>query len=293
MLSAVAWLMLFGWQPHSGGASRAAGASPPAESALDQGRFGDAAAIARGRLRDNPTDSAAHVILARALMGQNDAAGALEHLTAALKSDAKNLDALYYLEKLSAVLAQQQFSRLYAAAPDSARVHQLQAELLHQQQDSVGEEREYLAAYQRDPKSVTVLNALGDLMRLQARTTEAMPYYSKAEELDPRSFDALYGLAACQFTTGDFESAIQYLTRALAVEPTSSAAQFALGETLLRDHQPEPAEKLLRAVVTREPSTKQTWFLLAKALRQLGRKQESDEAFAEYRRLTQAEATAP
>ena len=265
----------------------------PAETALDQGRFEEAAAMARGVLRHDAVNSTAHVTLARALMGQNDAAGALRELSAALQSGPANLDALYYLNKLSTVLAQQEFARLYGAAPDSARVHQLLAESLHQQDDSVGEEREYRAAYQRDPKSVPVLNALGDLLRTQSRSTEAMSFYAQAEKVDPRSFDALYGLGACEFKAEHYRLAIEYLTRAVAVDPTSSAAQFAFGETLLRDRQPERAEKVLRMVAAREPSDKQTWFLLAKALRQLGRKQESDEAFARYRKLSQSQMETP
>lgn len=274
-------------------AALAGAAISPEETALNQGRFTEAAALARGRLQRDPANSAAHVTLARASMGQNDATGALRELTLALKSDASNVDALYYLNKLSTVLAQQEFSRLYAAAPDSARVHQLLAEVMHQQNDSAGEEREYLAAARRDPKSVAVLNALGDLMRRQSKLTEALPYYTQAEKLEPRSFDALYGLGACQLQAENYPLAIAYLTRAVAADPASSAALFALGETLLRDQQPERAEKLLRTVVTREPSNKQTWFLLAKALRQLGRKTESDAAFAEYRKLSQSQMETP
>ena len=285
-LTGAVWILL-SWPLQAGLDARAA------EIALNQGRYDEAASLARGVLRSEARNSAAHVIMARALIGQNDAAGALRELTAALKSDPGNVDALYYLSKLSTVLAQQQFSRLYAATPDSARVHQLLAESLHQQDDSAGEEREYLAAYQRDPKSVTVLNALGDLLRTQSRSTEAMSYYAQAEKLDPRSFDALYGLGACQLLAENYPLAIEYLTRAAAVDPASSAAQFALAETLLRDKQAERAEKLLRAVVAREPDNKQTWFLLAKALRQLGRKPESDEAFAQYRKLSQSQVETP
>ena len=282
-----AWLVLLVWPLQAGVDWR------PAETALDQGRFEEAAALARGVLRHDAVNSTAHVTLARALMGRNDAAGALGELTAALKSDPNNLDALYYLNKLSTVLAQQEFARLYVAAPDSARVHQMLAESLHQQDDSAGEEREYRAAYQRDPKSVPVLNALGDLLRTQSRSTEAMSFYARAEKVDPRSFDALYGLGACQLLAENYAAAIEYLTRALAVDPGSPAALFALGETLLRDQQPGRAEKLLRAVAAREPSNKQTWFLLAKALRQLGRKQESDQAFARYRKLSQSQMETP
>ena len=268
-------------------------AREPAETALDQGRFEEAAALARRVLQHDAADSAAHVVLARALIGQNDAGGALRELSAALRYDPKNVDALYYLNKLGAVLAQQEFARLYAAAPDSARVHQLLAESLHQQEDSAGEERELRAAYQRDPKSVAVLNALGDLLRAQSRPEAALPFYAQAEKLDPRSFDALYGLGACHVAAQKYALAIGYLTRAAEVDPSSSAALFALGETLLRDRQPERAEKLLRSVVAREPSQKQTWFLLAKALQQLGRKREAEEAFAHYRKLSQSQMETP
>lgn len=281
------FLTLLAWQLQAGVSWR------PAETALNHGHFEEAAAMARKLLQRNAGDSSAHVILARALIGQNDAAGALRELTAALQGDANNVDALYYLNKLSTVLAQQEFARLYAAAPDSARVHQLLAESLHQQDDSEGEEREYRAAYQRDPKSLSILNALADLLRQQGKPAEALPYYEQAEKLEPRSFDALYGLGACQLKAEHYPQAIEYFTRAVAVDPESSAALFALGEALLRHQEPARAEKVLRTVAAREPSNKQTWFLLAKALHQLGRKQESDAAFAEYRKLSQSRMEAP
>ncbi len=260
-----------------------------AEAALDRAAFPEAIRIAETALRHEPGNAAAHVLLARASMGQNQPAKAFAVLRVALQLDPRNLDALYYLHRLTSVLAQQEFARLYAMAPDSARVHQLMAESLHEQNDAAGEEREYLAALERNPKSVVILNAMGDLKRHQSKLEEARGFYARAEAVDHASFDALYGLGACAIFMQDNERAIGYLTGALHAEPESIAAKLALGDALLRAKQNQRAEEVLRGLVKSDPAAKQGWVLYAKALRLLGRKEEADRAFARYRALSRGE----
>ncbi len=273
-------------------ALHAASSIAAAESALDRANYAEAARVAHELLAAEPRNAKAHVVLGRAWIGRNDAPHALDELAAALRADPKNLDALYYLNRLSSVLARQEFARLYAMAPESARVHQLMAESLHEQDDAAGEEREYLAALEKNPHSVSVLNALGELKRHQSRLEAAAGYYARAAAIDPLSFDALYGLGACAIFGQDNPQAIAYLSRALVVDPQSIATRLALGDALLRDKQNQRAVDVLQGLVATDPSAKQAWVLLAKALRGLGRKEEADRAFARYRVLAQQEADA-
>jgi hypothetical protein len=46
-----------------------------------------------------------------------------------------NVDALYYLSKVSGILSQIEFRELYSLAPNSARVHQLIGESYQMQED--------------------------------------------------------------------------------------------------------------------------------------------------------------
>ena len=123
--------------------------------------------------------------------------------------------------KLSTILAQQEFQRLYRIAPDSARVHQLMAELHHVRGDAVNEEREYRAALEREPNLIPALTGLGDLERERNQCTEAVMVYSKAAALAPRDYDALYGQAACAVMGRDYAKAIPLLRQAVEIDPGS------------------------------------------------------------------------
>jgi tetratricopeptide (TPR) repeat protein len=265
---------------------------PAAEAALTRNQFDDAARLALSQLKLTPRNAHWHVLLAQARIGQNNAPAALDELDAALAIDPRDADALYFTNRLTAVLATQELTRLYRIAPDSGRVHQLRAESLHMQEDSAGEEREYVAALERMPNSLPVLIALGDLVRYHARYEEAAGFYSRAEKIEPRSFDALYGLGACRMFLEDFKGSAAYLERALQVEPGSAAARLALGDALIRDQQNERAVGVLAKLVESAPTAKQGWALYGKALRQAGRKAEADAAFAQYRNLLRTEAEA-
>ena len=259
-----------------------------AEEALARNDFDLASRIASGEIKSNPASAGAHVLLARALIGNNDAVRALDELELALKLQPRNLDALYYTNKLTAVLARQELTRLYQIAPDSGRVHQVLAESLHAQGDSAGEEREYLAALERMPDSAVVLAALGDLARFQGSYEDAYGYYSRAEKVDSRNFDALYGIGACSIFLKEYKKAVRSLDRALKVDPQSSAARLALGDALIRDEQYGRAVDVLARLVETEPFAKQGWALYGKALRQAGLKPDADAAFARYRELQRA-----
>ena len=89
-----------------------------------------------------------------------------------LSTDPRNTDALYYLTILGGVLAQAEYDRLFALAPDSPRARQLLGDLAVAQERPADAEAQYKAVLQSAPDSLDLLLALGDLTRHQARFEE-------------------------------------------------------------------------------------------------------------------------
>lgn len=267
--------------------------SPPAlaESAraLHRAEFDRAAALARGYLKAHPQSSPARVLLARAEMARGQYASAYRELQTALRGDPRNVDALYYLSRLCYALSQMEHQKLYAMAPNSARVHQLMAESYRAQQNLAKAEEEYRAALDADPRSVEVLIALGDLLRSQFRFDDAVVYYSRAAETSPRNYDSAYGLGACYLFKEQPGRAVEYLRRALEIDPGSPAARLALGDALLRAGRPAEAVNELKAAAALEPTMRQAFTLLARAYNRLGQPAEAKAALARAQELTQKE----
>jgi tetratricopeptide (TPR) repeat protein len=278
--------------PARGGAAPAAPSAAECAQALDRGQPAEAAALARRRLQAVPRDAATHIVLARALAALGKLDDAYETFRRALGVDPRSPDALYYLGITSAVLAQAEYERLFALAPDSTRARQLQAQSYQAQ----GRPHEAIAAYQAalqsDPRSVEVLIELGDLMRSQMRLDEAFSYYARAAALAPHRYEVLYGLGVSLAYRRDYAAAIDRLREALAVDPTSASARFNLGRALLLSGQAAAAASELEAVTAREPRMREAHYMLGRAYQALGRGPEAERAFARVRELASQGVTA-
>lgn len=257
--------------------------------ALYRGEYDRAARIAASFVQLHPEASGGFILLARAEIAQGKYTSAYKELREALRKDPTNLDALYYLGRISLMLSQIQYQQLYALAPDSARVHQLLGESYRSQENTTKAEEEYEAALKIDPRSREVLDALGDLERFQFHFDKAISYYSRAFEIDPRDYASAYGLGASYLYRQQPSRAIEYFRRALGVDPTSAAARLALGDALLRARRPAAAVKELKAATSLAPDMRQAYTLLARAYQKLGQSREAQEAFRKAGELTQRE----
>src|SRR5436309_473099 len=165
--------------------------------AFHRGDYLRAIALAGERIRAQPGDVQARIILARAEAAQGRFESAYAEFDKALRIDPRSTDALYYLGITAGVLAQAEYEGVFALAPGSARAHQLQGDSYEAQGQRREAEAEYKAALVANPKSVEGLVALGDPTRRDAAYDEAISYYARAAEMAPRSYDVLYGLGVC------------------------------------------------------------------------------------------------
>jgi tetratricopeptide (TPR) repeat protein len=267
------------------------GATELVESAraLYQGNNEKAALLAGKYAGTHPQSLAARILLARAQIAQGKYRLAYQELQQALRLDSQSTDALYYLGQLCNFLSQMEYKELYALAPDSARVHQLQAQWYRVQENTAKAEQEYEAALKANPQSVEVLVALGDLTRSEFRFDEALKYYAQAYAMDPRNYDSVYGLGACYHFRQEPQKAMEYFRRALAIDPDSAAARLALGDALLRAGQATAAVTELKAALVLEPKMRQAYTLLGRAQQKLGLLREAEVSFKKAQELIQTE----
>ena len=269
-------------------------ASPPdasaAARAFDRGDYPRALALARQRVAGLPRDTGARLVMARALAALGDFEGAYQAFRKLVALQPRNTDALYYLTILGGVLAQAEYERLFAQAPDSPRAHQLGGDLRAAQERPGEAEAEYKAALEGAPGSLDVLVALGDLTRRQARFEDALAYYARAAEIAPHNYDVLYGAGVCRSYRQEYGPAIERFREALRADPASAPAHLALGHALLQSGQAAAAVPELETAAKLEPRMLQAQYLLGRAYRLLGRTQEAEATFARVQKLVQGQA---
>jgi len=258
--------------------------------AFDRGDYAQAIALARQRLKSLPRDAGARVVMARAEAARGHFEDAYQGFRRVLAVQPRNTDALYYLTILGGVLAQGEYDRLFAQAPDSPRAHQLRGELHLAQERPAEAEAEYKAALEAAPASLEVLIAFGDLTRRQSRFEEALAYYARAAKIAPRNYDVLYGIGVCRSYRQEYAPAIQSFREALRLDPSSAPAHLALGHALLQSGQAADAVPELETAAKLEPRMLQAQYLLGRAYRLLGRTQEAEATFARVQKLVQGQA---
>lgn len=257
--------------------------------AFYRGEYERAAELAGQRLRHFPTDTAARVTLARAELAQGKFQEAFETLQRTLARDPKSVDALYYLSVVTKELSHREFQRLWALAPDSARVHQLLAEAALAGGNRTEAEAEFESALKANPRSVEVLTELAELKRSQSKFDDAIAYYSQGAEIGPLTYEIAYGFGACYTYKQEYSNAVAWLRKAVALAPDSVAGRFALGNALFHEDQFDAAIPELKAALQMEPKMKQAYFLMGRAYSKLGREQESRSAFRKLDELSRAE----
>jgi tetratricopeptide (TPR) repeat protein len=271
-----------------------AGPATPSECAraFERGDYAGALALAAERLKADPRDVDARIIHARAEAAMGRIDEAYSGFREALDVDPHSVDALYYLGITAGVMAQGEYERLLALAPQSARAHQLRAESYQAQGQTAEAEAELEAALEAGPPRVEVLSALGDLSRSRLDFAAARGYYARAIKGSPMNYDALYGIGVCDSYAGDHASAVGFFRRALEVAPDSAPAHLALGISLLQTGKAAEAVPELQTAAKLEPRMRQAYYQLGRAFQALGRSDEAQAAFARAQELLQQEREA-
>jgi choline-sulfatase len=230
-----------------------------ANAAAQDGRFGEAAAIARDALRQDPRNAFATIVLANA-----------------------ELELGRYREAIAS------FRAYLDLVPESADAHHRIAICYARLGDADEALNEDEAALAIDPRSGDARMLRGGLLAARGRTGEAMQELRAAVEINPGNAAFRVGLARVLVRSGQLDAAERELRRALQLQPQSADAHAASGGLLVARGQPEEAVAEFERALTLRPDADDIRLDLARALEGAGR---MADARAEYGRLAAARET--
>jgi tetratricopeptide (TPR) repeat protein len=255
-----------------------------AERALAAGEREKAMQLASEYVTAHESSTRARILIARVHIERGELDPAYEQLRLALATEPRNVDVLYYLGLVAAQMSQQTFERLAKMAPDSGRVHQLQAESLEAQESNAAAEAEYEAALRVQPDLFDALVGLARLKRIRLACDEAVTLYEKAERIRP-TFETAYGLGTCNNVLQQDEVATAYFEKAVRRNPKAAAAWVGLGASLNKLGRPADAVTKLQKAIALEPTEGQAYYFLGIAYRALKDPVRAQEAFKKAEEL--------
>jgi tetratricopeptide (TPR) repeat protein len=255
-----------------------------ASRALAAGQADRAYLLGTDYLERHPGDVQAQLLLVRVHLERQEWDGAYRVAELAARAHPDDVDVLYYLGLVTRRLAADEFQRLVRMAPESARVHQLQAEMLEAQQRRAEAEKAYTAALEQNPVLLDALLGLGKLKRIRLACEEAIGLYDKAESIRP-TFDAAYGLGVCHSSLQNDEEAVRRFEQAVQRSPSAAVAWAGLGTSLVKLRRTsEGIAKLQRAIVL-EPRMFEAHYMRGMAYKASGDAVRAQDAFKKAEEL--------
>ena len=235
-------------------------------------------------LERHPGDVRAQLLLVRIHIERDEWDAAYRMVSRAAREHPADVDAHYFLGLVTRRLAADEFQRLVRIAPDSARVHQLQAEMLEAQERRADAEAEYAAALAANPALLDALLGLGKLKRIRLACEEAIGLYDKAESIRP-TFDGAYGLGVCHSYLQDDERAVKDFQQAVERDPSAAVAWAGLGTSLVKLRRIDDGIAKLQRAIALEPKMYEAHYMLGMAYQASGDTVRAQEAFKKAEQL--------
>jgi len=172
---------------------------------------------------------AARLALLRALFET----GRYEKLTSlAREEDLKNPEAVYLLGAAYKQLGQSLLERLAAAAPDSARAHQLLGDSFAAREQYDEAIAEYEKAARKRPNDPEILFSMGKAWYNKPDHPRAEQAYRRVLELNPLHAEAAYNLGLSLVSQSRHQQALAAFRQALELKPGWPRAHASLGRAL-------------------------------------------------------------
>jgi tetratricopeptide (TPR) repeat protein len=255
-----------------------------ASRALATGDVDRAFRLGSDYLRRHPRDARAQVLLIRVHLARREMDSAYRLASRAARDHPNDVDVHYYLGLVTRGLAAQEFKRLATIAPDSARMHQLQAETLDAQQRRADAEKEYAAALAAKPDLLEALLGLAKLQRIRLACDEARVLYERAESITP-TFDAAYGLGVCHSYLQNDQLAVKKFEQAVQRSPSAAVAWAGLGTSLVKLGRTADGIAKLQRAIALAPDMDEAHYMLGMAYQASGDPVRAQESFKKAEQL--------
>ena len=216
----------------------------------------------------------------------------LEVVQALKQAFPRDPNVLYLAYRIYSDMGARAIADLVREAPDSARLHQVTAELLVSEGDFPRAVRQFRKALEIEPGlsgasralAVAIMNTNPD----DAGIREAEQALESELALNPRDAESQYQLGEIAWRRGDEQDALQRYSAAVELEPRFAEGLVALGKALTASGEFERAAKHLEDAVKIDPENEVAHYRLAQAYRQLGRVGEAVKELEEFRRIRSA-----
>jgi tetratricopeptide (TPR) repeat protein len=227
--------------------------------------------------------------------GALEADKALDVVRALQRSYPASQDVLYAAYRLHSEMASRAIATMVKSAPESARLHQLTAELLESEGNHPRAIEEYRKALEIDPHLAGAHRALGVALMNnapdEAARAEAKQHFERELALNPIDAHSEYQLGEIHWRENRPDEARKHFARAVDLYPNFTDALIAMGKMSTARGEPEKAVEYLKRALKVDPENEVVHYRLAQAYQRMGDSRQSAQAMEEFRRLRAAAAS--
>ena len=212
-----------------------------------------------------------------------------------LEANPSNTEVLYSAYRLYSDLGSRTIARLVREGRDSARLHQVTAELLEAQGDYPQAVEQYRRAIEKDPQlpgihralGVALLNASPDA----AGRNEARKEFQRELAANPVDYHSEYQLGEIYWTKEEHEEAVKRYRRAVELNGNFVDALIALGKVHTVRGEAAQALAYLEKAARLDPENEVVHYRLSQAYRKMGRLDDAKREAKQFEELREAAAS--
>jgi tetratricopeptide (TPR) repeat protein len=254
------------------------------------GRIGEAETALREVLREQAGNNGARVALAHLLEAQYRLDEAADLFSDVIATQANHADSLAAMGNISRRRGDREqaldFFRRAAAADAANKGRQIDVAVelrdLGQLDESASILDDVLAHLPGEPRA---LMQRGQLLRRQDRRAEALAVFRELLQRDPANVQAMVEAATEERALGHPAAAKEWLEKALATETDHLSTLLALAELAMQEEDLEGALAHYKRAAEAHPTNTWAWLGGARALFELGRRDEAFDVISKVRSL--------
>jgi tetratricopeptide (TPR) repeat protein len=235
-----------------------------------------------------PTDANAWMWLGVIDLAAEHPEEAVTALDKAAKLAPDDVDILYHRGRAHLLVSKASYERMFHAAPNSWRVHQVLAQADSESDRDMDAIAEYQVAITLAPQQPGLHEELASEYSKTGKPDEAEAELRKELEIDPHNASALYKLGTLQVEAGEAGQGKTAIQTALRQHPGLKDAEYYLGRAEMSLGNDAAASDRFKQAVTSDSDPEiiqQAWYQLAIVYRRLHRTEDAQKALATFQKL--------